>query len=397
LTRAIVGGKLFTISDGIIEDGTVVIEKGKLAAVGRREDIELNDDTEVIDASGQWVTPGLIDAHSHIGLFGEPSVWATSDGNEMTDPITPQLRGIDSFNPDDPSIADVVEAGVTAVWTTPGSANVIGGTGFMVKLRGETAREMAVPGTEQMKMALGENPKRVYGKEKQKFPATRMANAAALRTALVDAQNYLYKRERAQKEAEEEGKEPNLPERNLKWEALGRVLTRDMKARIHCHRADDILTAIRIAREFDLDFALEHVTEGYKIAEILADEGVQAIVGPLFMGRGKMEIKDVTLENPGKLAEAGVHVSLQMDTTSGTKWLPVATGLVVREGMEEEEAFRAITLNPAEVVGVDDRMGSLEVGKDADIAIFDGHPFHTYTRCVHTIIEGETQYCDDNG
>jgi len=390
LVRAIVGGKLITITQGIIEDGTILIQDGKIVKVGPRTDIEVPADAELIDAAGKWVTPGFIDAHSHIGLFGEPSVWATRDGNEMTDPITPHLRGIDSFNPDDPAIPDVVAAGVTAVYTTPGSANIIGGTGLMVKLRGRTVDDMLVPGVEHMKMALGENPKRVYGEMRKKFPATRMGNAAALRSALVQAQNYLDKLSRAQAEAED--KEPRLPERNLKWEALGKVLRREMKARIHCHRADDILTAIRIAEEFNLDYTIEHCTEGYKIADLLAEKQVKVTVGPLFMGRGKMELKDVTLANAGLLAKAGVHVSLQVDTTSGTKFLPVATGLVVREGMPEEAAFRAITLNPAELLGVAHRMGSLEAGKDADIAIFDGHPFFTYTRCVHVLIDGETVY-----
>jgi len=390
LVKAIVGGKLVTITEGIIDDGTIVITDGKITAVGPRDAVTVPGDAEVYDASGKWVTPGFIDAHSHIGLFGEPSVWANRDGNEVTDPITPQLRGIDSFNPDDPAIPDVREGGVTAVWTAPGSANIIGGTGFVIKLRGKTVDDMVIKGSESMKMALGENPKRVYGDMQKKFPGTRMGNAAALRTALVEAQNYLDKIDRAKKKAEVEGKEPELPDRNLKWEALGKVLRREMQARIHAHRADDILTAIRIAEEFNLDYVIEHCTEGYKIADILGEKGVRATVGPLFMGRSKMEIKDVTLENPVKLAEAGVHVTLQMDSTAATKWLPVATGLVVKAGMPEEEAFRAITLNSAQLLGLGDRMGSLEVGKDADIAVFDGHPFFTYTRCQLVLIDGET-------
>ncbi len=377
---AIVNGKILTITRGTIDKGTILVEDGKIKAVG--PDVSVPEGAEVIDASGMWVTPGFIDAHSHIGLFGEPAVRATRDGNEVTDPITPQLRGIDSLNPDDPSFADALGGGVTALYTGPGSANVIGGTGLVIKLAGRTAEEMALPGTEGMKMALGENPKRVYGEGKSKAPATRMAIAALLRDALVKAQNYMNKWD----QAESEGKKP---ERDLRWEALAKVLRREMKARIHAHRADDIMTAIRIAEEFNLDLVVEHATEGYKIADILAEKGVPCVVGPLLMSRSKMELKDVTLRNPGILARAGVKVAIQCDTASNTRWLALHAGLAVREGMPEEEALRAITINPAEILGVADRMGSIEPGKDADLAIFDGHPFMTYTKCMYTLVNGK--------
>lgn len=385
---AITNGKVLTITQGTIEQGTVLVDGCKIVAVGT--DVEIPEGATIIDAAGKWVTPGLIDAHSHIGLFGEPSVWATADGNETTSPVTPQLRGMDSLNPDDPSFADVLAAGVTCVYTQPGSANIIGGTGVAIKLSGKTVDEMVIPGTEGMKMALGENPKRVYGVGKSKTPATRMANAAVLREALVSAQNYLDKIKKAEAKAKEKGEEPDLPARNLKWEALGKVLTGEMSAHIHCHRADDILTAIRIAEEFGIRYSLEHVTEGFKIKEILANKGVPCIVGPLLMSRGKMEIKEVTLANPGILAREGVKVCIQMDGASSTRWLPVVTGLAVREGMPEDEAMRAITINAAEVLGIDDRVGSLEPGKDADVAIFDGNPLHNFTKCVATFVEGKT-------
>lgn len=377
---AITGGKVMTITQGTFEKGTVLVEGGRIAAVGR--DISIPAGTEVIDASGKVVLPGLIDAHSHLAVFGEPSTWAAADGNEVTNPVTPQLRGIDSLNPNDPAIADVVAAGVTAVYTGPGSANIIGGTGMVIKLRGKTAEEMVLPGTEGMKMALGENPKRVYGEGKKQMPATRMGNAAVLREALTQARNYLKKQERAKNDGKD------LPDYDLKLEALGLVLRREMKARIHAHRADDIMTAIRIAEEFGLDFVIEHATEGYLIADILAEKGVCCTVGPLLMSRGKMELERVTLKNVGLLAKAGVKVAIQVDTTSNTKWLPLHAGLAVREGMSEEEAFRAVTINPAEILGVDHRLGSLEVGKDADIAIFDGHPFCTTTKAEMVFIDG---------
>jgi len=383
---AIVNGKILTITQGTIERGTVLIEDGKIKAVGGA-DVPLPEGTEVFDAGGGWVTPGLIDAHSHLGLFGEPSVWATRDGNEVTDPITPQLRGIDSLNPQDVSFKDVRAAGVTTVYTQPGSANIIGGTGVAIKTVGDTVWDMVIPGTEGMKMALGENPKRVYGDNHKKMPATRMGNAAVLRQALVAAQNYLDKRSRGS--GEKDDSEGRKQERDLKWEALGKVLTREMSAHIHCHRADDIITAIRIAEEFNLRYSLEHVTEGYKVKEVLAERGVPCIVGPLMIPRAKMELADITMKNPGLLARAGVKVCIQMDTASGTRWLPICAGLAVRDGMPEEEAFRAITINPAEVLGLADRLGSIEPGKEADIAVFDGHPFHTYSKCLKTFIRGK--------
>ncbi|MGI6344592.1 MAG: amidohydrolase [Bacillota bacterium] len=382
---AIKGGKIITITQGVIEDGVILVENGKIAAIGK--DVAIPEGAEVIDASGKTITPGLIDAHSHISLFGEPSVPATRDGNETTHPITAQLRGMDALNPFDPAIPIVREAGFTTLFTGPGSANLIGGTGMAIKLRGRTAEEMIIPGTEAMKMALGENPKRVYGGQRRQ-PSTRMANASVLREALIEAQNYLNKIERAKEEAGE-GKEPRLPDRNLKNEMLGKVLKGEMMARIHCHRADDIMTAIRIAEEFNLKYSLEHATEGYKVADIIAEKGVYCVVGPLLMGPSKHELWEVKLETPGILAKAGIKVCLTADTSSATRWLPMHVGLVVKRGMPEDEAFKSVTIYAAELMGIADRVGSLEVGKDADIAIFDGHPFSNMTTCQLTMIDGK--------
>lgn len=383
---AIVNGKVYTITNGIIEEGVVLIEGGKIKAVGK--DVEIPPGTEIIDAKGKVVTPGLIDAHSHLAVFGEPSVWANSDGNEMSDPVTAQIRGIDSLNPQDPAIPDVVAGGVTCVYTGPGSANIIGGTGFAMKLRGRTAEEMVIPGTEGMKMALGENPKRVYGEMQKRCPTTRMANAAVLREALVKAKNYLDKCEKAAQKAAN-GEEAAPPDRDLKLEALAKVLKREMKARIHAHRADDIMTAIRVLEEFNIDYVIEHCTEGFMIADILAEKKVKATVGPLLMSRSKMEIINTTLKNPGILARAGVKVAIQCDTSSGTKWLALHAGLAVREGMCPEEALKAITINPAEILGLDHRLGSLEPGKDADVVIWSGHPFCTMTVAEKVFIDGQ--------
>lgn len=383
------GGKVYTIANGILEKGDVLVEDGKIKAVAAN--IEAPVGARIVDAAGKIVMPGIIDSHSHLSLFGDPNIWATMDGNEMTSWNTAQLRGSDALNPDDPAIREVVEAGVTAVYTGPGSANIIGGTGFAMKLRGRTADEMIIPGTEAMKMALGENPKRVYGEGKKQYPATRMGNAAALREALVAAQNYQKKIEQAEKDGKP------LPDRDLKLEAMVRVLKRELTCRIHAHRADDILTAIRISEEFNLDYIIEHCTEGYKIADILAAKKVRATIGPLLMGHSKHELWYVTLKNPGLLAKAGVTITIQADTSAGTKWLPLHVGLAIREGLDEATAFRAVTLTAAEILGLGDRMGSLEAGKDADIAIFDGYPFSNLSHCEMVLIDGKVEFertCD---
>jgi imidazolonepropionase-like amidohydrolase len=357
-----------------------LIKKGKIEAVG--ENISIPEGTQVIDAKGKVVTPGLIDCHSHLGVFGEPLIWANSDGNEFSDPVTPQVRGIDSLNPQDISIPDVVAGGVTTVYSGPGSANVIGGTGFAMKLRGKTVDEMVIPGTEAMKMALGENPKRCYGQDKKVMPYTRMGSAAVLRNALTQARNYI-------KKAEREGDKLEV---DLKMEALARVVKREIKARIHSHRADDILTAVRVAEEFNLDFIIEHATEGHLIADVLAKKGVRCTIGPTLLGKLKMEVANITLKNPGILARSGVKIALQCDDFGNTKWLPLHAGIAVREGMPEDEAFRAVTITPAEFIGISDRLGSIEQGKDADLVIWSGHPFNSMTATEKVFIEGNLAY-----
>ena len=253
-------------------------------------------------------------------------------------------------------------------------------------------------------MALGENPKRVYGEQK-KTPSTRMGNAAKLRAALVDAQNYLDKWRRHEadladyqakvKANDEEAEEPKPPERDLKLEALGKVLRREMKARVHAHRADDMLTAIRIAEEFNLDLTLEHATEGYKIADILAAKGIPVTAGPILFSRVKYELKNLTPKNPGLMAKAGVKVAIQTDEMSAVKYLSINAALAMREGMPEEEALRAITINPAEIIGVADRVGSLEAGKDADLVVFSGHPFDYRTVAELVLVDGQVAYKRD--
>jgi imidazolonepropionase-like amidohydrolase len=397
---AITNGKVLTITQGVLERGTVLVDRGRIVAVG--EDVGVPADAQVYDASGKVVMPGMIDAHCHVGIFADGIGWQHSDGNETTDPVTPHLRALDALNPGDPAFEELLAAGVTTVLTGPGSANLIGGQWICVKTQPKpTIDEMILLEPAGMKMALGENPKRVYGDQK-KTPSTRMGNAAALRAALVDAQNYMAKWERYEADlAEYEGKvetgdgdtkRPSQPERDLKMEALAKVLRRELKARIHAHRADDMLTAIRIAEEFGLDLTLEHATEGYKIAGVLAAKGIPVTAGPILFSRTKYELKDMTPKNPGLMHKAGVKVAIQTDEMSAVKYLAINAALAVREGMPEEAALEAITIRPAEIIGVADRVGSLDVGKDADIVVLSGHPFD-YRSVVETVwVNGERAF-----
>jgi imidazolonepropionase-like amidohydrolase len=401
---AITNGQVLTITQGTIEPGTVLVEGGRIVAIG--ENVTIPEDAEVFDATGKVVMPGLIDAHCHVGIFPEGLGWEYSDGNEMTDPITPHLRALDAVHPQDPAFAELVAAGVTTVLTLPGSGNLIGGQGVCLKTAPKpSVEQMVVLEPAGMKMALGENPKRVY-KDQKKTPSTRMGNAALLRDALVQAQNYLEKWARYESElsaceakregGDDKGDEPKRPERDLKMEALGRVLRREMKARVHAHRADDMLTAMRIAEEFGLDLTLEHATEGYKIADILAAKAIPVTAGPILFSRSKPELKDMMPKNPGLMAKAGVSVAIQTDEMSAVKYLTINAALAVREGMPEEEALRAITINAARVIGVEDRVGSLEVGKDADIVVFDGHPFDYRTVVELVLVDGQVAYLREN-
>ncbi|QOR35981.1 amidohydrolase [Clostridium sp. 'deep sea'] len=385
---AIVNGKLLTITNGIIENGTLILEDGKIKEVGDNS-LSVPSNAKIIDAKGNWVTPGFIDAHAHIGIFGEPYIPATADGNEKTGPIQAEIRGIDSLNPNDIAFPQVLQAGVTTVYTGPGSSNIIGGTGFAMKTVGNTVYDMVIPGTEAMKFALGENPKRNY-KERKQLPSTRMGNAACLRMAFIKAQNYMNKIEQAKKDNKP------LPERDLSLEAIAKVLKRELKARIHCHRADDIVTAIRIAEEFKIDFTLEHCTEGYHVADLIAKKQIPCVIGPLLMGPAKQELWDVRMTTPAVMHKAGVKIAIMVDASSTTKYLPIQTGLAVRYGLPEEEAFKAITINAAEIIGLQDKLGSLDKGKEADVVIWDGHPLSNFTSTKKVIVAGKVVFSRDN-
>ncbi len=379
--KAIVNGRIVTVSGPVYENGTILFDEGKITAVG--ENIALPDGTEIYDAKGGTVTPGLIDIHTHLGVSsGLNTMPGSSDGNEMSEPITPEVRAIDAVNPDDIAISVTRKAGFTTVYTLPGSANLIGGTGIALKLRGNTAEEMMIPGTENMKFALGENPKRVYGTNK-KMPVTRMGNAALMRRTLFDAKVY----SDALKNYEEGRGE--RPKPDFRLEALVPVVRGEMRCRIHAHRADDIMTAVRIGREFGLDFSIEHCTQGWKIAEELHRENVTCMIGPMMMGPLKQEMWGERLDTAAILHKAGVNICLIADMAYDTQWLPVKIGVAIREGLPYEEALKAVTVNPAREMGLLDRIGTLETGKDADIAVFDGDPFSNYTKCLYTFIDGQ--------
>ena len=397
---AITNGKVLTITQGTFDPGTVLIDNGKIIAVG--PNLTVPPDAEVYDAAGKVVMPGLIDAHCHTAVFADGVGWEHADGNEMTDPITPHMRALDAVHPEDVAFKDLIAAGVTTILTGPGSGNLIGGQGICLKtVPKPTVDEMILLEPAGMKMALGENPKRVYGDQK-KTPSTRMGNAAVLRAALIDAQNYLAKWRRYEAElsahqtkvdaGDKETESPKPPDRDLKLEALGKVLRRELKARVHAHRADDMLTAIRIAEEFGLDLTLEHATEGYKIAPILAAKGIPVTAGPILFSRAKVELREMTPKNPGIMARAGVKVSIQTDEMSAVQYLTINAALAVREGMDEEAALRGITINAAEIIGVADRVGSLEPGKDADLVVFSGHPFDYRTVAELVIVDGQVAY-----
>ncbi len=405
---AVAKGRLMTITQGIVDDGTVLIEDGRIVALGK--DVDIPPGTEVYDASGKVVMPGLIDAHCHTGIFADGVGQSEYDGNEMTGPITPHLRAIDAIHPEDIAFKDLREAGVTTINTGPGSGNLIGGQFACMKTKkARTIEEMVVMAPSGMKMALGENPKRVYGEQK-KFPSTRMANAAQLRSVLVEAQNYRDKWTRYKeklshyrdrlcqwKMKQEQGRgerpeEPDPPERDICMEALIPVLEGKLRAMIHCHRADDIMTAVRIAEEFGLRFSIEHATEGFKIADILAEKGVPCVVGPILFSRMKYELREMTPRNPAILNNAGVKVAIQTDEMSAVRYLTINAALAVQQGMKEDEALKAITINPAEIIGVAEKLGSLEIGKDADLVVFSGHPLDYRSVPELVLIAGEKAY-----
>ncbi|MGI5894002.1 MAG: amidohydrolase [Candidatus Merdivicinus sp.] len=365
-----------------LPQGDILIENGKIAAIGTN--LNVPDGTEILDASGCLVTPGFVEGHCHIGLHEEIIGAVGLDINETTSPTTPQMRAIDAINPMDEGLAEALKAGVTCAVTGPGSANVVGGTFCAIKMFGKRVDKMIVKDPVAMKIAFGENPKRVYG-SKQQSPVTRMATAAILRTLLFKARDYEEKWA-----AYESGKEEKKPDFDIQLEAMRPVIRREIPLKAHAHRADDIFTALRIAKEFGLDITLDHCTDGALIADELAEENRPVLVGPSLGSKSKVELANKSFETPGILVKAGLLTAIITDApVIPLQYLPLCAGLAVKDGLPEEEAWKAITLNPARIAGIADRVGSLAVGKDADIAIFRGNPLTDIScRTVAVLVDG---------
>lgn len=363
-----------------IENGSILIDAGKIVAIGK--DIPVPQEAQVIDAGGRLVTPGCVEAHCHVGLHNQCLRWEGADYNETTDPITPQMRAIDGFNPMEGGVADGIRGGVTTVCTGPGSANIVGGTFMVAKLAGKRVDKMAVVENVAMKCAFGENPKSVYG-QSSKAPKTRMATAAMLRELLFKSKIYM--------EEKDAGKEPKF---DMKLEAMLPVMRGQMPLKAHAHRADDILTAVRIAKEFGVKLTLDHCTDGSLIADELAEEGYPALVGPTMTNKSKPEVKNKSFDTPAILQKAGVKICIITDApVIMLEKLPMCAGLAAQAGLPMEEAWKAITINPAEILGISHRVGSLEVGKDADVVIWTADPLTTIGGEAYvTIIDGKVVY-----
>ena len=365
--QAIIGGKVYTMRGEPLPQGTVLMAAGKIVAVG--ESLPIPADCEIYDAAGKVVTPGLIDAHTHLGVYAEPAEWSAEDGNETSGPVTPAMDVLDAINPADIAFDDALAGGVTAVMIAPGSANAVGGQCVVLKtVRRPTVESMLMRRHAGLKIAFGENPRRVYG-NKQKAPVTRMATACLVRETLQKARDYLKKQDTKE----------FVPDFGM--DAVLRVLRHEMPLRAHAHRADDIMTALRIAREFDVDIVLDHCTEGHLIADELARRQARAAVGPQLITRAKMELKDKSYRTPAVLDAYGVQFALVSDhPVVPNMFLSMYAALAVRYGLSPLAALRALTRDPAELLGISDRVGMLAPGYDADLVVWSGEPLEVSSR-----------------
>jgi imidazolonepropionase-like amidohydrolase len=379
---AIVGAHVVPV-DGPPFDGAVVVKDGKITALGT--DVVVPQGAEIVDAAGKWLLPGFIDAHTHLGVHEEAEGWAGDDTNEMTDPVTAGVRALDGINPAEMGFDDALSGGVTTVNVNPGSGNPIGGLTVAIHTYGRTVDEMVLRSPSGLKSALGENPKRVYGDRKQK-PSTRLGTASVIRGAFVEAGNYLDQLARADPEKVQ-------PARDLKLEALASVLKREIPWRQHSHRADDIATAVRIADEFGYQLVIDHGTEAHLIADLLVTRGIPVLIGPLLTSRSKVELRHRSLANPGLLAAAGVEISIITDhPVVPIQFLVHQATFAVKEGLDPVTAIEAITINPAKVMGVGDRVGSITQGKDADLVLWSGDPLDVMQRALVVWIGGTAVY-----
>jgi imidazolonepropionase-like amidohydrolase len=411
----IVNGKVVTMAGRVIEKGVIHVAEGKIVRVGSIEEVPVSSDTEerVLDCTGGWVLPGLIEAHCHMGITEEKKGTEGDDCNENVNPITPHLRAIDAINTMDAAFDDAVRAGITAAMIGPGSSNVVGGQFAVLKTKGRRTDDLIVKAPAAMKVAFGENPK-VNFSGQNKSPVTRMGIAGMLRQELFEAQKYWKKKEECcganlydaagkvindstinsiNKENGNKNDTNSGFVEDFHMEAWLPVLKGEIPLKAHAHRVDDIFTAIRIAKEFDLKLTLDHCSEGHLIAEELAAEGYPAIVGPDLASRSKIEVQNMAFKTAGILQRAGVEVAITTDhPVSLIQFLPLCAGLAVKSGLSIGEGIKAITINPARICGVQDRIGSIEEGKDADLAIFSGNPMEVFTKTWYTLIDGNLVY-----
>jgi imidazolonepropionase-like amidohydrolase len=382
-TVAITGGRVVPVDGDLIENGTVVITDAKITAVGA--DVAIPAGSTVVDATGKWVLPGFMDAHAHVGVHEEGEGTAGNDTNEMTDPNGARMRALDGINPADIGFQDALAGGVTSLVIKPGSGNPIGGQTVAVKAWGRVADEMVMMSPCSVKSALGENPKRVYGEKKQ-LPSTRQGVAAVIRDAMTRAQDYRARRAKAQEKGDPF-------DRDNTCEVLVRVLDGELPWCQHTHRADDIATAIRLADEFGYRLIVNHATEGFLLADLLAERSIPCIVGPLFTARSKVELRERTIANPGQLASAGVLVALTTDhPVVPINFLVHQATLAVKEGMTRDDALRSITVNPARMMGLGERVGALRIGLDGDVVLWDGDPLDVMSRAVQVFVGGVAVY-----
>jgi imidazolonepropionase-like amidohydrolase len=383
---AIKGATVLTVTKGVIENGVVVIRDGKIAAVGK--DVEIPAGAAVIDATGSFLMPGIIDTHSHMGVYAWPGVKANSDGNEATHPIMPHVRAEDGVNLEDPAFKRALAGGVTTIQILPGSANMVGGESFVAKLRLGSLDSMRFEGAPRgLKMASGENPKRVYGGRNQ-LPSTRMGNFAVLREFLEKAREYKRKWD-TYTEKKAKGEDASPPDKDLKLETLKDVLEGRIRVHIHCYRMDEMATLIAISKEFGWKIAsFQHALEAYKVADVLAKEDIAVATWADWWGF-KLEAWDGIPWNAGMCEKAGVRTTIHSDSSDGVQRLYTEAAKCLRYGMTEEGALKAITYWPATILGIEKRVGSIEVGKDADLALFSKHPFDVTTLCEKTWIDGK--------
>lgn len=380
-SMVIINGKIFPMEGENIDCGYIRTKGKVIEEIGSMENFKERKEEKILDVNGAWVLPGLIESHAHIGITEEKWGAIGDDCNEETNPLTPTLRAIDAVNPMDQAFHDAIKAGITSVMTGPGSSNVVGGQFVFMKTQGRCVDNMAIKSPAAIKVAFGENPKTTYGNQNI-LPSTRMGTAALLRKVLFEAVQYKRDKEEGKLDKDDFEMEPWIP-----------VLNKEIPLKAHAHRADDILTAIRIAKEFDLDITIDHGTEGHLIVDEIKESGFPVIVGTDLTSRSKLEVQNMDFKTNKVIHDADILFSITTDhPVALVQYLPICAGLAVREGLPMDVALKAITINAAKICRVEDRVGSLKEGKDADIVVFSANPLETFTKTLYTIIDGKIIY-----